>query len=306
MSTNTLLGQLLGAAPGGQSTNDLLAQLLATDLTGPAGAAGAQGPAGAQGIQGPAGAAGAAGAQGPAGATGPAGTTNASEITAGTLADARLSSNIPLLNAANHFTAAQGFSAAAVAYATVYMYRAATIGTTYDYEYGVLSSSDLTNNSNANMFTVGMQFSHIYRGSQTVTNVYAHQAAMRANLYNYSTGTIPNLTGAMFDVRNMSTGRVNNATGFLSQIIRNSGGTIDYALGVQLEQQTAGVENWQIYSHGGNSRWGAGYHEMSEMTAPSAGAANTARLFTRDNGSGKTQLCVIFNTGAIVVIATQP
>lgn len=46
--------------------------------------------------------------------------------------------------------------------------------------------------------------------------------------------------------------------------------------------------------------------EMIEITAPAAGAANTGRLFLRDNGAGKTQLCVIFNTGAIQVIATQP
>lgn len=48
------------------------------------------------------------------------------------------------------------------------------------------------------------------------------------------------------------------------------------------------------------------YIQMTEITAPAAGAANTGRLFLRDNGSGKTQLCVIFNTGAIQVIATQP
>jgi len=51
----------------------------------------------------------------------------------------------------------------------------------------------------------------------------------------------------------------------------------------------------------------AGRHiEMVEMTAPSAGAANSSRLFARDNGSGKTQLCVQFATGAVQVIATEP
>jgi hypothetical protein len=34
--------------------------------------------------------------------------------------------------------------------------------------------------------------------------------------------------------------------------------------------------------------------------------ASVARLFTRDNGSGKTQLCVRFATGAAIVIATEP
>lgn len=49
-----------------------------------------------------------------------------------------------------------------------------------------------------------------------------------------------------------------------------------------------------------------GYTEMVEITAPSAGASNTARLFCRDNGGGKSQLCVIFATGAIQIIATEP
>lgn len=46
--------------------------------------------------------------------------------------------------------------------------------------------------------------------------------------------------------------------------------------------------------------------EFVEMAAPAAPAANRARLFSRDNGAGKTQLCVVFNTGAIAVLATQP
>jgi len=49
------------------------------------------------------------------------------------------------------------------------------------------------------------------------------------------------------------------------------------------------------------------YVELVEMSSPSAPSDNNrARLFIRDNGSGKTQLCVRFTTGAIQVIATQP
>jgi hypothetical protein len=82
MSTNNLLAQLLDAAPGG-STNELLNQLLATDLTGPQGPQGDPGPAGAAGAQGPQGIqgpAGAAGAQGPQGIQGPAGAAGAQGI----------------------------------------------------------------------------------------------------------------------------------------------------------------------------------------------------------------------------------
>lgn len=39
---------------------------------------------------------------------------------------------------------------------------------------------------------------------------------------------------------------------------------------------------------------------------PPAPAVNQAVLFAKDNGAGKTQLCVRFNTGATQVIATQP
>lgn len=51
---------------------------------------------------------------------------------------------------------------------------------------------------------------------------------------------------------------------------------------------------------------GGAFVELLEMTAPSSGGADTGRLFVRDNGAGKTQLCVIFSSGAIQVLATQP
>lgn len=51
---------------------------------------------------------------------------------------------------------------------------------------------------------------------------------------------------------------------------------------------------------------GGNYVQMTEMAAPGAGGANSGRLFLKDDGAGKTQLCIIFNTGAVQVIATQP
>lgn len=54
-------------------------------------------------------------------------------------------------------------------------------------------------------------------------------------------------------------------------------------------------------------RLGARHIEYSELAAdPVAPAVNNARVYTRDNGAGKTQLCVRFNTGAVMVIATEP
>jgi hypothetical protein len=46
---------------------------------------------------------------------------------------------------------------------------------------------------------------------------------------------------------------------------------------------------------------------LGELGAdPAAPAANGGVLYLRDNGAGKTQLCVRFATGAVQVIATQP
>lgn len=50
---------------------------------------------------------------------------------------------------------------------------------------------------------------------------------------------------------------------------------------------------------------GAGL-EMVEMTAPAAAPANSGRLFLQDNGAGKTQLMIIFASGAAQQIAIEP
>jgi hypothetical protein len=52
---------------------------------------------------------------------------------------------------------------------------------------------------------------------------------------------------------------------------------------------------------------GARHIEITELAAdPAAPATNGARLFVRDNGSGKTQVCVRFATGVVQVISTEP
>jgi len=45
--------------------------------------------------------------------------------------------------------------------------------------------------------------------------------------------------------------------------------------------------------------------KFTETTDPTA-ASNAGKLYTKDNGSGKTQLAVRFGTGAVQVIATEP
>lgn len=57
---------------------------------------------------------------------------------------------------------------------------------------------------------------------------------------------------------------------------------------------------------GANSPAFVNYFQMTEMTAPAAGAANTGRFFVEDNGSGKSRACVIFTSGAAQCFATEP
>jgi hypothetical protein len=49
-----------------------------------------------------------------------------------------------------------------------------------------------------------------------------------------------------------------------------------------------------------------GYFAGAEQTAPSAPAANGYRIFAQDNGAGKTQLMVLFASGAAQQIAIEP
>jgi hypothetical protein len=44
--------------------------------------------------------------------------------------------------------------------------------------------------------------------------------------------------------------------------------------------------------------------EFKEISTPGAPDANRAKIFARDNGSGRTQLCVRFSNGTIRVLAT--
>lgn len=69
----------------------------------------------------------------------------------------------------------------------------------------------------------------------------------------------------------------------------------------------SGTNRWFLYnSSTAPSNFGASYLQFTEMTAPAAGAADQTRLFTQDNGAGKTQLMAIFSSGAAQQIAIQP
>ena len=55
-----------------------------------------------------------------------------------------------------------------------------------------------------------------------------------------------------------------------------------------------------------NTTDGNGMFIFKEQTTDPGGGANQARLFAKDNGSGKTQLCAVFSSGGVQVLATEP
>ena len=82
--------------------------------------------------------------------------------------------------------------------------------------------------------------------------------------------------------------------------------------GVQLELFTkpdsGAVAQRLIIDKDGNALWRSpNYQEMISVGLdPGAPTPGRARLFMRDNGSGKTQFCVRFASGAVHVLATEP
>ena len=63
-------------------------------------------------------------------------------------------------------------------------------------------------------------------------------------------------------------------------------------------RDTSGVEFLGVYKEG--------FFQFKEVSSVGNGPTNSARLFVRDNGSGKTELCVIFASGLIQILATEP
>ena len=65
---------------------------------------------------------------------------------------------------------------------------------------------------------------------------------------------------------------------------------------------TAGFSDTVTFSSTAKS---SSYFDLEEISDPTNPPSDTARLYARDDGTGKTQLCVIFPTGSTVVIATE-
>jgi len=109
-------------------------------------------------------------------------------------------------------------------------------------------------------------------------------------------GTIEGANGNGFDMLNTSTG--NRAfftleSGDIQQFNASGGQAFLFGGNKKLESLSIGVGV-------------TGVIQGAEQAAPAAPAANGYRIFAQDNGAGKTQLMVIFASGAAQQIAIEP
>ena len=89
--------------------------------------------------------------------------------------------------------------------------------------------------------------------------------------------------------------------GYANQDIYSTGtyGLSPLGVGVRGKTTTgyAGYFEGRVYTNA--------WYELGEVVNPASPLANRARLFVRDNGAGKTQLCVRFHTGGVQIIKTE-
>lgn len=82
-------------------------------------------------------------------------------------------------------------------------------------------------------------------------------------------------------------------------------GTLGTVYGLKVENVPTATTRYAIHTGTGPVHFGD-YLELPEMSDPAAATANTARLYCRDNGSGKSEVVVRFPSGAVQVIASEP
>lgn len=149
--------------------------------------------------------------------------------------------------------------------------------------------------------------------NNTVTNVYA-----ALSLLDMEQGTIDTVNGFANTNGFFYNCTVGTYRGFYSKRPTVSGvipPTITNAYGLFLDDHSGigSTASENIHSSGAASLnifegavYNGWYIEGTEVSAPSAPPANGYRIFAQDSGAGKTQLMVIFNTGAAQQIAIQP
>jgi hypothetical protein len=179
------------------------------------------------------------------------------------------------------------------------------------------TTTSITNSSNAN--------SVLFCSSNTGAAIQCSSNTGGFGVYStaYAGTGVFGSSGAHIGVLGVSSAL--NQPGSAGQSFTNSTGLLGYSggsLGSVVIPAKTGVYGYANQDasargiYGESSKGVAGYFkgsvyvdrflEMPERaTGPSAPAPNRLRLFARDNGSGKTQLCVRFPTGAVQVIKTE-
>jgi hypothetical protein len=177
--------------------------------------------------------------------------------------------------------------------------------------YGVFGTSSSyigvggSSSSNLGVYGVSTSSRGVYGSSSSNTGVYGSS---------YATDQ-PATVGWS---RGNSTGLLGNSSGIVGSLPapKAKTGVYGYAAQDSLSRGVTGESPAGIGVYGISSSGYGGYfsgkvyttkwYELTEVATPLAPSANRARLFARVNGSGKTQLCVRFQSGAVQVIKTEP
>jgi len=89
--------------------------------------------------------------------------------------------------------------------------------------------------------------------------------------------------------------------GYAAQDIYSSGVIGESPAGVGVRGHTttgyAGYFEGRVYTNA--------FYELTEISTPASPLSNRARLFAKDNGLGKTQLCVKFANGTVKILTTE-
>lgn len=146
----------------------------------------------------------------------------------------------------------------------------------------------------------------------TIGGLYAYDGGTSGRqLYTTVAGTV---SGDRAELRGIAgttaTAQRSSAASLVARVATNPN-DVSLDLFVDVNGRSASVDadsfTLQAVTGGSNNlNISRGYIDLTEIAAPSAPASDRGRLFLRDNGSGKTQLCIQFATGAVQVIATQP
>jgi hypothetical protein len=172
-------------------------------------------------------------------------------------------------------------------------------------------STTVANNTGNNLTAVGYQA--LLSNTSGGSNVAVGTNALQINTAGGSLVAV-----GLNALQSNTTGSNSVAVG-LSALVSNLTGSNNIGIGYQAgDAITTGSTNIvighdiDVDSATGSNQINIGdryYHNrmrLVETTDPAAPAADNAIIFVRDNGSGKTQLCVRFPTGAVQVISTEP